>query len=652
MVVVSKLVRVLLTAYSFSQDRAKQAALAKAKAEQAATASSGSSASATSNTNVDKLVEDLLVAPAPKLVREAGVSYETSPSDGGTAAPSSASQPQLSTIASVSLEERLKSLSISNQVTEIHIVSQAAESYTKGTQTDGDPEWKVQVEQAPDSPTHRTDRAGSATSQPDFDDDAVEDGGGDADEGGDDEEEKQAPKELSPDEIDSIMKGRPFEDFFQRTVRVTERAVLANAKFDVLVEYGDTTSGVQDDGGEKMSHLFDFTSQRWCTGRSVTQLAWSPNNAELLLGCYSAPSGATDTDWSSNSDPDGLLLVWNMMNQAAPEYVFTAQSPVLSGLFHPFSPNLLVGSTYSGQICLWDIRARRSAIQKTELSAKGHTHPVYAMHVVGAQNAHSLVTISTNGKLCTWDTTQLVTPTESLHLNIEPNDATLIENTAKNAQNEVACTSCAFSHGETNSFIVGAENGSLYDILRHGSQPGVQQAHNAHHALVSSSQFHPMTDVRGTFSDVLLTSSFDWSLKLWNFKRSKDKPLHTFSAASDYVFDAKWSPVHPSLLASGDAAGNIDLWDLCKDMEVPIHRVEDNAKSAISSVVWSNAGDKLGAGFSDGRIAMFDVSAGVAQPGPKAHTAFSELLAELPYEDVSAEAGADIEANYAESAEY
>jgi dynein intermediate chain len=151
-------------------------------------------------------------------------------------------------------------------------------------------------------------------------------------------------------------------------------------------------------------------------------------------------------------------------------------------------------------------------------------------------------------------------------------------------------------------------------------------------------QFHPQTDVRGSASDVLLTSSFDWTLKLWNFKRSRDRPLHTFSASADYIFDARWSPVHPSLLASGDGSGSVDLWDLCRDMEVPIHRVVDKTHSAVSSLDWHGSGSRLAAGFSDGRVSLLDVSPGAALPGPNAHAAFVELLAGLPAQDYGADA--------------
>uniref|UniRef100_A0A8C7J4I3 Uncharacterized protein n=1 Tax=Oncorhynchus kisutch TaxID=8019 RepID=A0A8C7J4I3_ONCKI len=54
------------------------------------------------------------------------------------------------------------------------------------------------------------------------------------------------------------------------------------------------------------------------------------------------------------------------------------------------------GGTYSGQVVLWDNRShRRTPVQRTLLSAAAHTHP-------GTQNANNLITVSTEGRMCSW----------------------------------------------------------------------------------------------------------------------------------------------------------------------------------------------------------------------------------------------------------
>lgn len=90
------------------------------------------------------------------------------------------------------------------------------------------------------------------------------------------------------------------------------------------------------------------------------------------------------------------------------------KSDVLSVTFSPFHSNLVFGGTYSGQILLWDTRSKHLPVLKTPLSAAGHTHPVYAMQMVGTQNAHNLITSSTDGTVCSWVVDMLAQPQVSL----------------------------------------------------------------------------------------------------------------------------------------------------------------------------------------------------------------------------------------------
>ena len=67
-------------------------------------------------------------------------------------------------------------------------------------------------------------------------------------------------------------------------------------------------------------------------------------------GGGSAGQARNSAAWSS----DGLVLVWSLYRQKVPEFVFTCQSPVMTAKFDPFSTNLVVGATFSGQVVLWD----------------------------------------------------------------------------------------------------------------------------------------------------------------------------------------------------------------------------------------------------------------------------------------------------------
>jgi len=87
------------------------------------------------------------------------------------------------------------------------------------------------------------------------------------------------------------------------------------------------------------------------------------------------------------------------------------QSPVMSVAFSKFHPSYIIGGTYSGQLVLWDIRSgKRTPVQRSPLSSSAHTHPVYCLDVVGSQNAHNLISASTDGRICSWNIDMLSQP--------------------------------------------------------------------------------------------------------------------------------------------------------------------------------------------------------------------------------------------------
>lgn len=305
---------------------------------------------------------------------------------------------------------------------------------------------------------------------------------------------------------------------------------------------------------------------------------------------------------------------------------------------------------------------------KTPLSAlTGHTHPVYSLTVVGTQNANHLITASTDGLVCTWMLPDMLA---------RPVDSVQLLNSSHPKTDEVSITSLGFlqqGRVETNAFWVGTEDGGLWMASRFdraGAKAGLQaQSSQSHAAPVTGLDFHRAssagTSMNGVdFSDLMLSSSMDWTTRLWRAtpgnsstassssssntstsssgNRSTTVPLLTFDDYNDYVTSVQWHPNHPSLFASCDASGTVHVHDLLRDTERAISQVRigpegsvmpvkdgasgsNGAAAAASSsyaisenvglnkLAWekSTSPRRLACGGTDGRVVVLDVGAGV-----------------------------------------
>uniref|UniRef100_A0AAY4EQX9 Dynein cytoplasmic 1 intermediate chain 2 n=1 Tax=Denticeps clupeoides TaxID=299321 RepID=A0AAY4EQX9_9TELE len=375
----------------------------------------------------------------------------------------------------------------------------------------------------------------------------------------DEEEEEAPPHELTEEEKLQILHSEEFMNFFDHNSRIIERALSEHV--DVFFDYSGRDLEEKEgeiQAGAKLSLNRQFSDERWSKHRVVTCLDWSPQYPELLVASYNNNEDAPH-------EPDGVALVWNMKyKKSTPEYVFHCQ------------------------------------------------HPVYCVNVVGTQNAHNLISISTDGKMCSWSLDMLSQPQDSLELTFKQTKA-------------AAVTSMSFPLGDVNNFVVGSEDGSVYTACRHGSKAGITEIFEGHHGPVTGIHCHTAPGPID-FSHLFVTSSFDWTVKLWSNKNNK--PLYSFEDNSDYVYDVMWSPIHPALFACVDGVGHLDLWNLNNDTEVPTASITVDGNPALNRVRWAQSGREIAVGDSDGEVLVYEVGE-IAVPRNDEWTRFIRTLAEI-----------------------
>ncbi|KAF2229490.1 cytoplasmic dynein intermediate chain [Viridothelium virens] len=458
---------------------------------------------------------------------------------------------------------------------------------------------------------------------------------------------------LTNEELNAVTSSIDFQGFVDRSTKVIERAL--EQEYDILADYAVDGLGAVDDDelgastgrrGRRVKEVAQFWDERWSKKRMISDLNFSPKFPELVLASYTKNPSAPH-------DPDGLIQVWNLHMHERPEYVFHAQSDILTARFSPFHPNFIIGGCYSGQVLLWDTRAKSAPVQKTPLTGSGHTHPIYSIDIVGTQNANNIISCSTDGVVCGWSVDMLSQPQEYLELQT-PQPA---------KSEEMAPTCIAFPQSDPTYFLAGTEEGSIHPCHRYdraGAKAGVDTriSYRGHAAPVMSLDFHP---ARGKIDlgDLVLSSSLDWSVKLW---KARPPAAAAGSAAAgsagagggpggagggdggggvgahvaaqplmeigreDLVYDARWSPVKPGVFALVDGAGALEIWDLTVEVEVPVAKTKPSARGtlgggasssnssymaqSLNKCSWEpHEGKRIAVGGLEGVVSVFEVGA-------------------------------------------
>ncbi|VDP83538.1 unnamed protein product [Echinostoma caproni] len=442
---------------------------------------------------------------------------------------------------------------------------------------------------------------------------------------------EEAPKKLptlTEEEKTRIMTSDGFVQFFERSARIMERAVC-EPEDTLFFDYSGADHEAETPEAGLLTISNEFFDERWSKRRTVTSLEWSSVFPELLLASYHRNEEAVH-------EPEGVCLIWNMKfpKKNSPEYIFHCQSPLTSATLSKFHPNLVIGGTYSGQIVLWDSRAnKRTPVQRSPLTSWAHTHPVFAITLVGTQNAHNIISLGSDGSLCAWNLEMLAQPREKIKV-CEMSGSGLFD---------LYPTCMSFFANDVNNYAVGAENGNAYCGQRHSSRTGTVEEvsrhvpYRGHCAPITAISTHPSPGAV-SFSTLFLTASLDWTVRLWSTREYS--PLHTFEDYFDYVYDVNWSPVHPAVFAAVDGTGRLDIWDINQDVEVPCARTvigsagateNTNNGTALNKCRWNVSGTHVAAGDNHGHVTVCAVHESLSQPGAEQWTEFARSLTDLKH---------------------
>eukprot|EP00644_Phytophthora_capsici_P007113 jgi/Phyca11/112429/e_gw1.22.670.1 len=399
---------------------------------------------------------------------------------------------------------------------------------------------------------------------------------------------------MSVEDKTQLMQSDAMETFLTKASRVIERALNTSSKYDIMIDYGADVEqdSTVEEATETLKQQYVFADDKWSKHRAVTDVDVSPFYPELTLVAYTALASITE----------GVVLLWSTALPGRPEYRFTCHSQVTSACFNPFDRHIIIGGTYSGQIVVWDTRAKSAPVQKTALSAFSHTHPIYAMAVAGTKTSYTLISASTDGRVCVWDIDHLQNPLDMLDLRI-----------SLSIKMEASVTSFAVLGKEIKELFIGTEAGKIYStkIDQQKNKPGAGDdtvsKEGSHFGPVTAMHFSPLLPMHR--DNLLLTCSLDSTVKLWSLEHP-DSPVLSFEPSSEYISDVRWSPVHPALFAVADSSGSVSVWNILKDVEVPAVSEKISEKS-LNKVRWSADGKSVITGDANGKSYIYEVPSDV-----------------------------------------
>jgi len=100
-----------------------------------------------------------------------------------------------------------------------------------------------------------------------------------------------------------------------------------------------------------------------------------------------------------------------------------------------------------------------------------------------------------------------------------------------------------------------------------------------------------------------------------------------FSTSAQYSIELR-CPSHPSVFASCDGTGSLNLWDMTRDTEVPLVRTAVSSR-ALNKLKWSGDGSKIATGDADGNVFVFTIGQHIHEPGKDAWQKLEETMSRL-----------------------
>ena len=422
-------------------------------------------------------------------------------------------------------------------------------------------------------------------------------------------------KIYSKEEQQRVFEDEKFEKFFRYGTKYIENILFHKVDIMSMVEdekerklsekvtiIPDNTNPQSSFENEEATIIQKISPPTKIDSCLVADVVWNQSIPDLVMVNYCKKAKQEDL----YTPYPGKLLIWSANNNMRPEFVLNSKTRITRCQFNPHDPALVYGGLHNGSIATWDLRVNSHPVQMVHPSYDSHFTPIYGLEVTGNRNTYNILSMSSEGKICGWEPSNMNMP---LFQQSIPNPKKEKDNALDNG-NQTTMSLC-LPPGHFSKAFIGLLDGNIAQLNLGASEHsnnnhqyfGASDSLSIHKGPVCSMSYLTNYSGRSNLTQgLILSSSFDWTIKLWG-NTSIDRCLHTFTAHDSIVSDVQWNSMHAAKFISCGADGKMLIWNLLKSTTMPVFQHE-SAGVAITKAQWNVDGRHFAFGDSEGRITI------------------------------------------------
>mmetsp|Transcript_10789 Transcript_10789/g.40337 ORF Transcript_10789/g.40337 Transcript_10789/m.40337 type:complete len:681 (-) Transcript_10789:75-2117(-) len=337
-----------------------------------------------------------------------------------------------------------------------------------------------------------------------------------------------------------------------RSVKLMERMINQNQNEELLEDFKfweDESDTFKPGGMGSLLPLWKFQNEK-TRRKHVTGLSWNPTHHDLFAASFGS--------YNFMKQGTGAVACYSLKNPSYPEYFISTEVGVTAVDFHPKHPSLLSVGLYDGTVSIYDIRVKPiKPLVSSSITNGQHSDVAWQVLWDNDPNAPpktlSFNSISSDGRVTNWNYVKNeLQHTDMIHLKLEDES---IQNTQDPLTGLAGGISFSANQKKKNTFVVGTEEGLIH-LCSKAYNSQYLNTYRGHHMSVYSVEWNKFND------DLFLSASADWTVKLWQDKKSD--PLMTFDLGSS-VGEAAWAPYSASVFAAVTDDGRVHVYDLSKN---------------------------------------------------------------------------------------